>query len=112
MREYPGPGGRWQVSTEGGGEPVWARSGRELFYRSGAKVIAATVRPGPPFAVERRDVLFEGEYRAMSVHAGYDVHPDGTRFLMVAPGDQSAKAVVVVNWVEELQARIAAGSRQ
>ncbi len=38
VQPYPGPGGKWQVSTETGGqEPVWNRNGRELFYRSGSR---------------------------------------------------------------------------
>ena len=34
VQPYPGPGGKWQISTEGGTEPVWNPNGRELFYRS------------------------------------------------------------------------------
>jgi eukaryotic-like serine/threonine-protein kinase len=37
---YLGPGGKWQISTEGGTEPVWNRNLRELFYRSGDKMMA------------------------------------------------------------------------
>jgi len=37
VRPYPGPGGKWQISTEGGEEAHWAKSGRELFYRNGTK---------------------------------------------------------------------------
>lgn len=40
VQSYPGPGGKWQISTEGGPEPVWNRNGRELFYRNGDKMIA------------------------------------------------------------------------
>ena len=29
VRPYPGPGGRWQVSTGGGRLPVWSRPGRQ-----------------------------------------------------------------------------------
>jgi Tol biopolymer transport system component/predicted Ser/Thr protein kinase len=35
VQPYPGPGGKWQISTEGGTEPMWNPNGRELFYRSG-----------------------------------------------------------------------------
>ena len=33
VRPFPGPGGRWQVSTGGGGFPLWSRDGRELLFR-------------------------------------------------------------------------------
>ena len=39
VQPYPGPGGKWQISTEGGTEPVWNPNGRELFYRSGDKMM-------------------------------------------------------------------------
>jgi Tol biopolymer transport system component len=38
VQSYPGPGGKWEISTDGGSEPVWNRNGRELFYRSGNKI--------------------------------------------------------------------------
>ena len=33
VQPYPGPGGRLQISTQGGREPLWGPDGRELFYR-------------------------------------------------------------------------------
>src|ERR1700676_5576985 len=50
VQSYPGPGGKWQISTEGGTEPVWTRNGRELFYRSGDKMMAVDVATQPGFA--------------------------------------------------------------
>ena len=54
VQPYPGPGGKWQISTEGGTEPVWNRNGRELFYRTGDKMMAVGARglPSPPSASE------------------------------------------------------------
>jgi len=43
VRPFPGPGGKWQIQTEGGTEAVWARNGRELFYRNGDKMMAVAV---------------------------------------------------------------------
>ena len=40
VQPYPGPGGKKQISAEGGTEPVWNPNGRELFYRSGNKMMA------------------------------------------------------------------------
>src|SRR5215510_10259248 len=34
VQPFPGPGGKWQISTDGGIEPVWNRNGRELSYRN------------------------------------------------------------------------------
>src|SRR5437667_12530984 len=34
VQPFPGPGGKWQVSNEGGTQPRWNRNGKELFYIS------------------------------------------------------------------------------
>lgn len=46
VQPFPGPGGKWQISTDGGGAPEWARNGRELFYVSLAgKLISVVSAP-------------------------------------------------------------------
>ena len=62
VQPYPGPGGKWQISTEGGTEPVWNRNGRELFYRSGDKMMAVDIATQPSFAAGKPRMLFEGPY--------------------------------------------------
>src|SRR6185436_12404072 len=62
VRPYPGPGGKWQVSTQGGGEMIWSRDGKELFYRNGNKWMVAAVNLEPEFKPETPRVLFEGPY--------------------------------------------------
>ena len=62
MQPYPGPGGKWQISTDGGTEPVWNRNGRELFYRSGDKMMAVDIATQPSFSVGKPRMLFEGPY--------------------------------------------------
>jgi len=37
-------GGKWQISTGGGKEPMWARDSRELFYRNGQKMMSMFLR--------------------------------------------------------------------
>jgi serine/threonine-protein kinase len=84
VRPYPGMGARYVVSLEGGTEPAWSPRGGELFYRSGAALIAAEVRAGTTFEVLRRTTLFtNGDYAADPTHPGYDVMPDGRNFVMV-----------------------------
>src|SRR5262249_15477715 len=41
VRAFPGPAGKWQVSTGGGTNPIWSPDGRELFYRAGSRLMAA-----------------------------------------------------------------------
>jgi Tol biopolymer transport system component len=109
VQPYPGPGGKWQVSTEGGTEPVWARNG-ELFYRNGEKMMAVTTTLKPSFSAGKPNVLFQGQYvPSLATMPNYDVTPDGQRFLMVKASEQDASATqinVVLNWFEELNQRV------
>ena len=73
-------GGRWQVSTGGGTRPLWARSGKELFYQgpSGA-MMSVPVEGGSTFRAGNPTRLFEGRYFLSGIQPGrtYDVSPDG-----------------------------------
>jgi hypothetical protein len=116
VQPYPGPDGKWQISTEGGREPVWNRNGRELFYRSGDKMMAVEITTQPNFIVGKPRMLFEGRYRPTpATSPNYDVSPDGQRFLMLKPVEQAQSAPtqinVVLNWFEELKRRVPTGTR-
>jgi Tol biopolymer transport system component len=115
VQPYPGPGGKWQISADGGTEPVWNRNGRELFYRNGNKMMAVEITTQPNFALGNPRVLFEGPYVLATVPiSNYDVSPDGRRFLMVKPVDSAAAATqinVVLNWFEELKRRVPTGNK-
>jgi len=119
VRPFPAVNdGRWPVSIDGGAQPVWARNGQELFYRHGSTVMSVPVHTTTTtFSAGTPMRLFEGRY--LSPPQGlsgrtYDVSRDGQRFLMIkdAPaGDPKATPatmVVVLNWFEELKARVPA----
>jgi serine/threonine-protein kinase len=113
VRPFPGPGGRWQISTDGGDEPMWARNGRELFYRNGDKMMATAVETKPVFAAAKPKLLFEGHYETgFDFESDYDVSPEGQRFLMVKASEQEsapAQLNVVLNWSDELRRLAPAG---
>lgn len=116
VQPYPGLGGKWQVSTEGGTEPQWSRSARELFYRSGDKMMAVEINTQPRFVAGKPKQLFEGQYlRTPSgfARANYDVSADGQRFLMLKPVSsvQATELNVVLNWTEELKRLVPAGNK-
>jgi len=111
VQPYPGPGGKWQISTDGGTEPAWNPNGRELFYRSGDKMMAVDIATQSGFTVGRPRMLFEGPYLPTAyTNPNYDVSTDGQRFLMLKPTEQAQSAptqiVVVQNWFEELKRRV------
>jgi len=106
VRPLSPEGGRVAVSSGGGGEPLWAPDGRRLYYRSDDKVMEATIITTPSLSVTGRRVLFSGPYASDIYHANYDVAPDGRRFVMVRPVQEARRLVMVVNWVQELRARM------
>jgi Tol biopolymer transport system component len=115
VQPYPGPGGKWQISTGGGTEPVWNPAGRELFYRAGNRMMAVAVTLQPGFSAAKPQVLFEGPWLPTPLTLpNYDVSPDGRRFLMLKAVDEDQdthQIVVVQNWLEELKQRMAAGKK-
>jgi len=80
--------GRRQISTEGGDWPVWRRDGKELFFRQGAKIMAAPIRLTET-SVEsgKPQVLFE-----VPVNTRFQVSHDGQRFLIALPMEGAAAA--------------------
>jgi serine/threonine-protein kinase len=116
VQPYPGPGGKWQISTEGGTEPVWNRNGRELFYRSSGKMMAVDIATQPTFASGKPRMLFEGQYSpAPGTANNFDVSSDGQRFLMIKPNEAGEAAPtqinVVLNWFEELKQKVPTGKK-
>jgi Tol biopolymer transport system component len=114
VQPYPGPGGKRQISAEGGTEPVWNPNGRELFYRSGEKMMSVEVTTQPSFAAGKPRMLFEGRYEpAPLTNPNYAVSPDGQRFLMLKPAEHAEDAPtqinIVLNWFEELNRLVPPG---
>jgi Tol biopolymer transport system component len=104
VRAFPTPGAPVLVSAEGGREPRWAPSGREVFYRSDNGMVAVAVSTSGAFRVGRAKVLFDDKrYLAHPYGTAYDVHPDGRRFLMIRLGSEGPQVVVVLNWLGQLR---------
>ncbi len=111
VQPYPQTGERWQISTEGGEEPVWSPSSHELFYRNGRKWMAVSYNTSPKFSTELPQVLFEGDYLNVSGRS-YDVSPDGRRFLLLKSSEDPSRQTqlnVVTNWFEEVKRKAPRG---
>jgi len=111
VQPYPGPGGKWQISTDGGTEPVWNPNGRELFYRNGSKMMSVEIRTRSAFTTGKPRMLFERPYvPSPATTPNYAVSLDGQRFLMlkfVEAADEAPTQInVVLNWFEELKRRV------
>jgi hypothetical protein len=87
--------------------PVWAAGGRELYFRSGDKMMVVPIETKPGFKAGAPRVLFEGRY--WEAGHDYDVSPDGQRFYFIQQGPAPAQIHVIQNWAEELNRRVPAG---
>ena len=103
VRPFLSSGPTVRVSTGGGREPHWSRSGSEIFYRNGGAIVAARVSTSPSFSVVGTpEMLFEVGFDFTQDH-NWDVGPDD-RFLMVRGDPASGTSLrVVFNWFTELR---------
>ena len=105
VQTFPGPGGRWQISTAGGVEPHWRADGRELYYRApDQKVMAVEIQAAGGFSVGVPQALFLGRFDTSLARDRYLPTADGKRFLTVAPLGREAMTptTVVLNWFADL----------
>ncbi len=119
VRPFPDiSSGKWTVSLGGGSRPLWAHSGRELFYihggGNGRAMMAAQIRTSPTFEVTERLTLFPvppSQYLLPPNYTPYDISPDDRRFLLMrraGSGDEAPQTalILVENWFEELKAKM------
>jgi len=106
-RPFPDAGGRVQLSSGGGIEPVWAHSGRMLYYRVGGDVMGIATTLGASLGLGERKVMFTGDYMTNPSHPNYDVSPDGSQFLMLRRAGEEVVTVVVHNWAREVAEKTA-----
>ena len=109
VRPFPGPGGVTQVSVDGGREPVWSRSGDELFFLMGSKLLSAQIHSGVSFDVDPPRLLFEANFvqSRRGAEPAFDVTPDG-HFIMLH-GDVNPDALRLhaeTGWLDELDAKL------
>ncbi len=106
VQAFPGPGGKWQVSTAGGVEPSWRRDGKELYYGTpDLKLMAVEIRPAETFEAGLPQPLFQAHIQTtLNVRNHYLASADGQRFLMLAPLGREAMppTTLVLNWSAEL----------
>ena len=108
VQAFPALGARYAVTAAGGATPIWSRDGRHIYYVANEQINVATISTTPSFSETSRQPLFDGTYTFVgSVHANFDVAPDGQHFLLVKPTSADAQTVVVHDWKYELRERTA-----
>jgi len=117
VRPFPGPGGKWQISTGGGFMPKWSHNGKELFYRTGdSKVMGVTfTASSDSFRADKPQLWSPGQFTDRGANNGnFDPHPDGRRFAVLkTPGTEQAatmnKVSFIFNFFDELRSKVPPG---
>jgi eukaryotic-like serine/threonine-protein kinase len=104
---FSGPGGRIQITTQGGAQARWRGDGKELFYiGTDKKLIAVSVQAGKTVVLGTPHALFQTRITGTRfVWFQYDVTPDGQRFLInsLPPENTAPPLTLVLNWNAELK---------
>jgi len=110
VQSFPGSGGKWQVSSNGGAQPQWRGDGHELFYLSAdRKLMAVEVNgSGSTFTMGAPRALFALHIQSIGLPGNrnfYTATRDGQRFLVTSlSGDPSLSlTTVVLNWTADLK---------
>jgi serine/threonine-protein kinase len=118
VRPFPGPGGRLLISHEGGVEPLWARDGKRLFYRSldAQQVWVVDIRTDGGLAAGKPHLLFKAPgFERGGMVRSWDLSPDGRRFLMVKLEERvsqpATEMILVQNWFEAVRHLVPAGRK-
>ena len=119
VRPFPGPGGKLQISNEGGSLPTWSRNKRELFYGLNGQIMVAAFRvEGDSFRADDPRLWSEGRFQFNDRSPGrmFDLHPDGERFALAPAaqmpnGAKQDKVVFIFNFFDELR-RIAPATKR
>jgi Tol biopolymer transport system component len=111
VTRFPQKGAKWQISNDGGEEPIWSPDGRKLYYRFRENLYAVEISTEPDFTASKPEILFKGKFRQNMFGWYYDIHPDGDKFVMVkgAKIDTSRNQVnIIKNFDREIDNKFAA----
>jgi serine/threonine-protein kinase len=108
VRQFPGPGAKWQVSTGGGVYPTWSRAKRELLYGVNGQIMVAPYEvDGDSFSADKPRLWSNGRYVTRGLARVFDLHPDGTRVAIQSveptPGEMQDKLTFLFNFFDELR---------
>ena len=107
IKDFPHGENRWQVSTNGGMNPLWSRKGDRLFFINGDDLLEVDVSSENPLKLGAPRVILNGSQSHLVLARGFEVSPDGNRFLGVQQlekGEGSTPLLTVVeNWFAEFK---------
>ncbi|HET7451887.1 MAG TPA: protein kinase [Thermoanaerobaculia bacterium] len=105
VQQFPGPGGKWQISAAGGTEPHWSADGKTIYFKSlDAKLMGAPVDAASTFSAGVAQPLFDAHFQPGQRRNSFLVTRDGQKFLILSPvGKERVSPInVVLHWPETL----------
>jgi hypothetical protein len=119
VQPFPKTGAKHRVTQQPGAAatPLWSPDGQELFYLNlgTGQLMGIDITTDSAFAFGNEQALGIRRFLFSGISTrSYDITPDGQRFLMVFPADQADPGAetpdeqinIVLNWFEELKARV------
>ena len=112
VRPFPSGDRKWQISTGNSSYARWSPDGKELFYlQDKSMMVVAISAEGSSFSADKPRKLFEARSGLNPSTSGFDVAPDGQRFVMTKAANEEKDAdrthlTFVFNWFEELKAKV------
>ena len=110
VRPFPGPGGRWQVSTAGGGFPAWSRTAKEIVFQTpdGQMMAVTYAADAEAFTASAPRLWSEARPLNRGDNLNFALHPDGRRLAIVTlpqgqPDRSLDQVTMILNLSEELR---------
>ncbi len=104
VQELDAPDNLARVSFNGGAQPIWSRTGGELFFWKMEQAYSARLLATDPLELSAPEPMFRGRYFLQTV-TQWDVSPSG-EFALISPGPNFLREILVIeSFVEELEAR-------
>jgi Tol biopolymer transport system component len=105
VQPFPTTGGKWQISSGGGGLPIWRPDGKELFFLvEGGKLMSVEIKTEGGFQTGVPRQLFQANIKYRGQGVPYDVRADGQAFLVNLYSERNSVAplTIVLNWTATL----------
>ena len=105
LTRFPHPAAKYQVSKDGGAQPVWSKNGKTLYFLDAfQKLTAVDVDvAGDSLRIGSPRTLFQTGICHSIPTDGYDVTRDGRFLVLNSIIESTAPVVLVTNWDTELK---------
>jgi len=110
VRPFPGPDGRWQISSAGGTAPVWSHHERALLFKTPERriMLAPYTIEDNLFVPDKPRLWSEMQLPDSRLGQDFDLAPDGKRLALLLASEEpggSPRVVFLLNFFDELKRR-------